>query len=602
MRLTAPPADHVQRRSAGAGARVVMLVCLVLLAVFMIWPIGLLCVEAFRERTAGGGVSWTLAYVADVVRDPVLRDSLLNSLLVATFVTVICLLIATPMALVSVRCSFPGRQLLSGLVLVPLILPPFVGAIGLRHLLGRYGALNAVLINLGWVDPADPVDFLGGARFWGVVVMEALHLYPIVYLNLSAALANLDPSLEQAAANLGVKPWASFRRIVWPLILPGAFAGGVLVFIWSFTELGTPLMFDYYRVAPVQVFWGVQEMASNPRPYALVVVMLVTAVLVYALGRRLVGASAYAVSTRAMTAATSRRLRGFAAMAAAGGLGAVTLLAVLPHLAVVVTSLSAPGQWYRDVLPSEWTTAHYAAALGHPLAAGSIRNSLLYSSCAMVGAVALGFAVAYLVVRLPGRATKLLDALAMLPLSVPGLVMAFGYVAMTLRWPFPQLAAFLEARGWSGLSALCAVTGQSPNPFAFLVIAYAVRRLPYVVRAVAAGLGQTGGDLEDAAANLGATRPYAIRRIVVPLVAANLLAGGLLAFSFAMLEVSDSLILAQTESHYPLTKAIYVLFQRLGDGPYIASALGAWGMVLMATTLVAVSAALGKRLGAVFRL
>ena len=92
-----------------------------------------------------------------------------------------------------------------------------------------------------------------------------------------------------------------------------------------------------------------------------------------------------------------------------------------------------------------------------------------------------------------------------------------------------------------------------------------------------------------------------LRKIVLPLVAANLVAGGLLAFSFSMLEVSDSIVLAQREGNYPVTKAIYTLAERLGDGPQIASAMGVWAMALLAATLLAASAALGKRLGAVFR-
>jgi len=134
-----------------------------------------------------------------------------------------------------------------------------------------------------------------------------------------------------------------------------------------------------------------------------------------------------------------------------------------------------------------------------------------------------------------------------------------------------------------------------------LVIAYAVRRLPYVVRSTVAGLEQTSGELEEAALNLGAGRLRAIRTIILPLIVANLLAGALLAFSFAMLEVSDSLILAQREGDYPITKAIYVLFERLGDGPYIASAMGVWAMALLAVTLVGASVLIGKKMGAIFR-
>src|SRR6185369_7457055 len=104
-----------------------------------------------------------------------------------------------------------------------------------------------------------------------------------------------------------------------------------------------------------------------------------------------------------------------------------------------------------------------------------------------------------------------------------------------------------------------------------------------------------------AAQNLGCPPLKAVFKVTLPLIMANLIAGGLLAFSFAMLEVSDSLILAQREEHFPITKAIYVLFERLGDGQYIASAMGVWGMALLAVTLIGASLMLGKKLGAIFR-
>jgi iron(III) transport system permease protein len=190
------------------------------------------------------------------------------------------------------------------------------------------------------------------------------------------------------------------------------------------------------------------------------------------------------------------------------------------------------------------------------------------------------------------RGGAVLDALAMLPLAVPGIVMAFGYVAMTLHWPFSESGP---------LGGVFSVLGRHPNPVPLLIIAYAIRRLPYIVRAASAGLEQTSGELEDAALNLGASTLTALRRVVIPLIMANLIAGSILVFAFSMLEVSDSLILAQKAEHFPLTKAIWEFFSRLGDGPYIASAMGVWGMALLTVTLIGASVLMGKRLGAIFR-
>ena len=122
------------------------------------------------------------------------------------------------------------------------------------------------------------------------------------------------------------------------------------------------------------------------------------------------------------------------------------------------------------------------------------------------------------------------------------------------------------------------------NPMLFLVVAYAIRRLPYVVRSAIAGLQQTSTTLEEAAANLGAGGLTVARRITVPLIMANLIAGAMLAFAFSMLEVSDSLMLAQRTDFYPITKTIYELFQLIGTGKYLASALGVWATLCTRAT------------------
>jgi iron(III) transport system permease protein len=216
----------------------------------------------------------------------------------------------------------------------------------------------------------------------------------------------------------------------------------------------------------------------------------------------------------------------------------------------------------------------------------------MYAGAAMMVSMLLGVAVAYLLVRSKVKGKGLLDAMTMLPLAVPGLVMAFGYVALSLRWPF----------GKDGpLGDFASVMAAAPNPIPLLIAAYAIRRMPYIVRSAVAGLEQTSGELEEAAVNLGATRMTAIRRVILPLIAANLIAGGLLVFSFSMLEVSDSIILAQRTEHAPITKAILEFSNRLGDGMYVASALGVWGMALLTVTIFASSILLGKKLGSIFR-
>lgn len=585
-----------------------MIALLAMFAAFLLYPIWLTVAGGFRSSDGG----FTLYHVGAIFADAQLRAGLLHSFGIALFTTLLCLLISLPLAVLAARFDFPGKKLLSALILVPMILPPFVGAIGLSHLLGRAGTINALLLRLGLIETG--IDFLGRGGFWAIVLIEALALYPILYLNATAALANLDPALDEAAENLGASWWRRFRQITLPLIRPGLFAGATIVFIWSFTELGTPLMFDYQVVTPVQIFNGIKEMAVSSQPYALTAVMLMCAVLFYIMGKMVFGGQAYAMYAKASIQSTPIRLTGLRGIGAACVFGAVIAVAVLPHISVILVSFTANGQWYQSVLPRAFTTANYESALSHPLAIGSIRNSLFYASMAVALDLALGLMIGYLIVRTRMWGRSLLDSLSMLPLAVPGLVMAFGFVAMTLRWPFqpgmPQwlfglLQPVLPGSWLAWLNdapvSWINIIGAEPNPIPLLIIAYAIRRLPYVVRSTVAGLQQTSGELEEAALNLGASRLRATRTVIVPLIAANLIAGGLLAFSFAMLEVSDSLILAQREEHFPITKAIYVLFERLGDGLYIASAMGVWGMALLAVTLIGASLMIGKKMGAIFR-
>ena len=562
-------------------AWIIFLLLTALLGFLMVWPL---------VEVIGGGCrvngTFTLHYIGGVFRNPVYAEGLLNSLGIAVGTTLLASLIAMPLAWLAYRYRFPGHGLFGAMILVPLILPPFVGAIGIMQMLGPYGALNA-LLGLG------PVDWLGRSRYLGVVLIQALALYPILYLNVSAALANIDPAMEEAAANLGGRGPGNFRRITLPLIMPGLFAGGTLVFIASFTELGTPLMLNYTRCAAVQIYDEIKEISASPFPYALVTVVLGFSVLLYLLMRLLFGGRAHAMQGKAAVAPVARRIRGWPGLLAMLPFAAVTLLALAPHLGVVLTSVSAPNGWYRTVLPTVFTGQHVVDAVGHDMTLNAIRNSLLFSSLAVALNIVLGLGVAWVVVRSTLRLRGVLDALAMVPLAVPGLVMAFGYLAVG-NW--------LGNREWiRGHPALVHLLDVRVNPTLFLVVAYAVRRLPYMVRAAVAGLQQTSVTLEEAAANLGASPARVLGRVTVPLIAANLIAGVLLAFSFSMLEVSDSLILAQKIEFYPITKTIFELFQLIGVGRHLAAALGMWAMGFLAVTIVGSSLLLGRKLGALFR-
>jgi iron(III) transport system permease protein len=388
--------------------------------------------------------------------------------------------------------------------------------------------------------------------------------------------------MEEAAASLGARGFRLFRRVTLPAILPSVFAATSIALIWGLTELGVPLICDFSRVTSVQIFAGLKEIGRNPLVYALVVILLVATVVLYAATRALIGRTRGAAATKGARPRQPRKLAGGSGLAAAAALAAVVGAAALPNLAVVLLALTR--DWYGTILPDGLTLEHFQVAVGHDMVIPSIGNSLRYVSLSTLLDLVLGTTIAFLVVRARSRLTAVIDAVAMLPLAVPGLVMAFGYLAISR-----------EGRPLFFLN-------PAVDPTALLVVAYAVRRLPFVVRSVAAGLSQISVALEEAAASLGAGPLRRFARVTLPLLTPHLLAGGIFAFALSMLEVSDSLILAQRQATYPITKAIYDLFQLLGDGRQVAAALGLWAMLFLITAIASARAILGRRGSGIFRL
>lgn len=551
------------------------LALLAFFGVFLAWPLFHVAAQALAD-----GRGLTAFYVISVFSSPDVIEAVLRSSLIAVLTTAGCLLLAMPTAWLFCRREFPGKALLGGALLLPMILPPFVGAAGIKALLGRSGAFSELMNVLGLAQ--GPVDLIGAFPLAGVVLLEVLHLYPVMHLNLLASLGNVDPSLEEAAASMGASPWRTLRRVSLPLAFPGVFAGAILVFIWSFTELGTPLVFGVRGVLPVMIYDGVAEIGTNPAGHALVLFVLVVTALSFWAGKRLLRREkAYATLGRMASARKDRRLTGFPLLFAWAGLGLLLTLSLLPHLGTVM--LASSGLWFETVLPQGITVKYYREALGSGLAGTSLLNSMVLSLCSTGMDVILGFGVAWLCVRRRVRFSGALDSLAMLPMAVPGLVIAFGYIGC-FSGAFP--GSWIDPR---------------MNPMPLLAVSYCVRRLPYMVRAAHSGLEQVSPVYEEAAANLGATPLRVVLRITIPLVFANLMAGAILCFAFSMLEVSDSLILAQSEEFYPITKAIYVLLDSLDNGLNVAAALGSWATALVGAAILFAAAIMGRRVGSMFR-
>ncbi|WP_395712486.1 ABC transporter permease [Reyranella sp.] len=547
-------------RSPGQIA-LALAIALFLLA-FLVVPVATVVYVAFTEK---GSSALTLVNFLDFVRTDLFVRSFWNSVYVSAMSVVGASLLALPLAYLTTRFEFRGAALVQTLGFLPLIMPPFVGAVAMQLLFGRNGSVNLLLDE--WFDIR--IGLMEGLN--GVVFLQAIHYFPFILVNLSAALRNIDRAMEEAAQNLGSHGFRLFRRIAFPLALPGYVAGASLVFVKVFDDVASPLLLNVKEMLAPQAYLRITSIGiDDPMGYVISVVLIAIAVLTMWASAQALKGKDYATTQRGGGGLARRRLTGGRLLLAYAMVLGVLALVLAPHVGLVLLSFATV--WSFSPLPDGYTLAHYARVLGDSSA--YIENTLLYAGLAAALDVAIGGAIAYLVLRsrLPGR--QLLDWTAGAALAVPGVVLGIGY-----------------------LRAFYGVTLPGGVPLATLwiviVLAIAIRRLPYALRAAYAALQQISVSLEEAAENLGATKARTARRIIVPLMTGGLLAGFVTSFATAAVELSAVLMLVQSNSDAPLAYGIYVLMQTPA-GRGAGAALGVIAVLIVALCMGLSQLAVGR--------
>lgn len=541
-------------RRAGSNATVGQILAAVAIAAFLLLflalPVAQVMIAAFQPKGGGG---FTLVNFVDFFNTELFVRSFWNSLYVSGMSVLVATLIALPLAYITARFEFRGALLIQTLGVVPLIMPPFVGAVAMQLLFGRNGTINLLL-----QDHFDiTIPFMEGLN--GVVLVQAIHYFPFILINLTTALNNIDRSMEEAAQSLGCSGIRLFRRVVFPLAMPGYVAGAALVFIKVFDDLATPLLLNVKDMLAPQAYLRVTSIGiADPMGYVISVVLIVFSLLSMWASTFALRGRDYATTQRGGGGLDRRKLGPLQAVAAYGIVIAILLLVLAPHIAL--TLLSFATVWSFSPLPDAYTLAHYGKVFEE--SAVYMKNTVLYAGLAAAIDIVLGVAIAYLVLRTKLIGRQWLDYGAMAALAVPGVVLGIGY-----------------------LRSFYGITLPDGTPLATLwiviVLALAVRRLPYALRACFAALQQVSEALEEAGENLGATKSRVIRRIIVPLMTGGILAGFVTSFATAAVELSATIMLVQSNADAPLTYGLYVFMQSpAGRGP--GAALGIIAVILVA--------------------
>ncbi|WP_424261415.1 ABC transporter permease [Castellaniella sp.] len=534
-----------------SGAAMAGILIAIFLMAFLILPVAQVIYVAFLEVGTG---SFTLQHFQDFFNTTLFRESFVNSFYVSAMSVVVATAIALPLAYITTRFNFAGTAVIQSLGIIPLIMPPFVGAVAMSLLFGRNGSINLLLNEyFGFRIP-----FMDGLN--GVILVQSIHYFPFILINLSASLRNIDRSMEEAAQNLGAYGMRLFRRIVFPLAMPGYLAGAALVFIKVFDDLGTPLLLNVNNMLAPQAYLRITGVGIND-PMGYVISFILVAFSVFSLWASFLfmRGKDYATVQKGGGGLSRRDLQPREKWLAWGVIGLILALVLSPHLGLMLLAFGTV--WSFSPLPDGFTLQHFGTIFTQ--SSEYVWNTLVYAGSAAIIDVVLGTAIAYIVIRTKLAGRKWLDYMATAALAVPGVVLGIGYLRMFhgIELPF-------------GL-------GQMSSFWGIIIVALAVRRLPYALRACMAALQQIALSLEEAAESLGASRTSTIRRIVVPLMTGGILAGFVTSFATAAVELSATIMLVAQSSDAPLAYGIYLYMQSpAGRGP--GAALGIVAVVIVA--------------------
>jgi iron(III) transport system permease protein len=488
--------------------------------VLVLYPTSTILVESVRDGEGG----FTLARYQRFFNSTYFLQTLYNTLLVSGIATALSMVLGFGFAYAVTRTDLPLKGFFTAVVLVPMLLPAFLIAFALILLLGRNGVVNRALYGVGeWLGLADP-----SALQWvifgshGVILAQTLTFFPLAFLVFSAALASIDPRLEEAAEDLGGGYWYTLRRVTLPLLAPAAFSSALLVFMFNASAFGAPAVLGGGRLffpqasmlapeAIIQILglfdWGMGT--------TIAVILVVPSLVIFVVGEYYLKKRSYITVTGTPTAFRYSSVPGPVKWT----LFALCLLVALAIVSIVLVVIA--GAFTRTWgVNYELTFRHMETALRASRA--SITNSVLLSGVGAAAAALFGTLAAYLFTRRPFPGVRALDFTAMLPYALPGVVMGLGFaVAFGGRW------------SWIVLTGTATI----------IFLNHFIRRTPFGIRSGAGALKQIDPVIEEAAADLGARPAYSFRRVTFPLLHATVLGAFVFGYINMMTDITAVIFL-----------------------------------------------------------
>lgn len=488
-----------------------------IVAAYIVWP--LLTVGGQSITASDGG--WTFGHYTGVARAEWDRSALWGSVWISLATVALSALVGVPLAVLFSGPEFPGRRLFGALIILPMALPPLVGVLAFQRLF----TIDPLIKHWFGMEPIDGIPM--------VLIVHVYSFFVYFYLFTRTGLESLDPSLAEAARNLGASRRKTMLAVMLPSIWPHLLAGAMVTFMVSMASFTAPYVFasKNLRVLSVEIQRSWKDGRGGRaavQSMLLATVCIVFLLLVRRLERRRSHGTGKGVARRPEPYSSRWLPRSLSALS-----GVIVLFAALPHLTIAGLSFVT-----KMGVDSSLTLQHYREVLGNPEVFRPITNSLRLALLASLGTAAFGLGAGYLLGRLRYRGQAILDVGVMLPFALPGTVIAFCLIT-----------AFNESSWLVGGQELVGTSG-------ILALAYFVRHVPLAVRPTVAAFRTLDPSLEEAAGGLGASWSQTMTKVLLPCVLPGLLAGVLLGFVASLGEFVSSIMLKTMRSK-PISVAIW---------------------------------------------
>ena len=488
-------------------------------ALFLVYPLFSLFLSSFKDIKTD---AWTLNNFIRFFTKKYYYSTLINSFVVTTSVTILAVLIGTPLAYCMKMYNLKGKRIIEILIIISMMSPAFIGAYSWILLLGRNGVITRFFSYIGINIPTI-------YGFDGILLVFSLKLYPFIFMYVYGALGKIDNIFLEASENLGASSFMRNMTVTIPLIKPTIVSAGLIVFMNALADFGTPMLIgEGYRTMPTMIYSEfISEVGSNANFSAsMSVIMVIITTIMFISQKYIVNKRSYAMN--AMNCIKSKDIKGIKSILIHSGIYILVLVSILPQITVIYTSFLKTN---RSVFTSNFSLESYETIFRS--LASSIKNTYLYGIITIAIIIIVGMLTAYITIRRKNILTSIIDIVSMFPYIIPGSVLGITFLTAFNKPPI-------------------ILTGSS----IIIIISLVIRRLPYTLRSSSAILYQIDKNVDEASISLGASEIKTFFYITARLMLSGVLSGAILSWITVINELSSSVILYTTKSR-TMSVAIY---------------------------------------------